>query len=89
MFFQRFRKISSAYHQALRLRHIAVVLLKYGYDDLALRLPLPRAARIPFKRVREHQAQMQLLTQPERLRRGWTTTIATCAVKSVWRRTTG
>lgn len=69
MLFQRFRKIGAAYQQAKRVRDIAGVLLKYGYDDLALRLPLPRAARFPFKRMREHQAEMQQLSQPERLRR--------------------
>lgn len=69
MFFQRFRKIGAAYHQAMRLRDIAGVLLKYGYDDLAQHLPLPRAARIPFRRVREQQADMQEISQPVRLRR--------------------
>jgi ubiquinone biosynthesis protein len=69
MIFARFRQIGSAYHQALRLRAIAGVLLKYGYDDLAQHLPLPRAARIPLRRIREHQAQMQQLTQPQRVRR--------------------
>lgn len=68
MLFQRFRKIGAAYHQAMRLRDIARVLLKYGYDDLAQHLPLPRAARIPFRRVREQQANMQEISQPERLR---------------------
>ncbi len=67
--FSRFRKIGAAYHQARRLQQIAGVLLKHGYDDLAKHLPLPRAARIPFKRVREQQADMQQLSQPERLRR--------------------
>jgi len=67
--FTRFRKIGSAYQQAKRLRDIAGVLLKYGYDDLAQHLPLPRAARIPLKRVREQQAGMQEISQPERLRR--------------------
>jgi ubiquinone biosynthesis protein len=68
-FFTRFRKIGAAYHQAKRLRDIARVLLKYGYDDLAQHLPLPRAERIPLKRVREQQAEMQQVGQPERLRR--------------------
>lgn len=67
--FSRAQKIGAAYHQVKRLRHIAGVLLKYGYDDLAQHLPLPRAARLPFKRVRQQQADMQLFTQPERLRR--------------------
>ncbi|HXI70221.1 MAG TPA: AarF/ABC1/UbiB kinase family protein [Verrucomicrobiae bacterium] len=69
MLFQRVRKIGAAYQQAKRLRDIAGVLLKYGYDDLAQYLPLPRAARIPFKRVRDQQANMQEIGQPERLRR--------------------
>lgn len=68
MLFQRFRKLGAAYHQARRLRQIAAVLLKYGYDDLAQHLPLPRAERLPLKRVREQQAAMQHLSQPERLR---------------------
>ena len=68
-FVERFRQIGSAYQQAKRLRDIAGVLLKYGYDDLAQHLPLPRAARIPFKRVRVQQADMQEISQPERLRR--------------------
>lgn len=69
MLFQRIRKLGAAYQQAKRLRDIAGVLLKYGYDDLAQHLPLPRAARLPLKRVREQQAHMQQISQPERLRR--------------------
>ena len=69
MFFERFRKIGAAYQQAKRLRDIAGVLLKFGYDDLAQHLPLPRAARIPLRRVREQQADMQEISQPVRLRR--------------------
>lgn len=69
IFFTRFRKIGSAYHQAKRLRDIAGVLLKYGYDDLAQHLPLPRAARLPLRRVREQQADMQEISRPVRLRR--------------------
>lgn len=69
MLLQRFRNIGAAYHQAKRLRDIAGVLLKYGYDDLAQHLPLPRAARLPFHRVREQQADMQEISQPVRLRR--------------------
>lgn len=67
--FTRFRKIGAAYHQARRLRDIASILLKYGYDDLAQHLPIPRADRLPVKRVREQQAGMQQISQPERLRR--------------------
>lgn len=67
--FSRFRQIGSAYQQAKRLRDIAGVLLKYGYDDLAQHLPLPRAARLPLKPVREQQADMQDISQLVRLRR--------------------
>jgi len=69
MLFQRFRKIGAAYHQARRVRDITGVLLKYGYHDLAARLPLPRATRLPFKRVREQQAEIRQLSHPERVRR--------------------
>lgn len=65
----RIRSIGAAYDQARRVRNIAGVLLKYGYDDLAQILPLPRARRFPLKRLRQQQAQMQQLSQPERLRR--------------------
>src|SRR5262245_60498203 len=69
MLLQRFRNIGRAYHQAQRVRDIAGVLLKYGYEDLAHRLPLPSAARIPLKRVRDQQTEIHHLTQPVRLRR--------------------
>jgi ubiquinone biosynthesis protein len=69
MLFDRFRSIGATYHQVLRLRDIVGVLLKYGYDDFARHLPLPRAARIPIRRVRRQQEEMQHLSQPERLRR--------------------
>jgi ubiquinone biosynthesis protein len=66
--FTRVQKIGAAYHQAKRLRDIAGVLLKYGYDDLAVHLPIPRAARIPLRSVRVQQAEMQEISQPKRLR---------------------
>jgi ubiquinone biosynthesis protein len=69
MLFDRFRNLGASYHQVKRLRHIVAVLLKYGYGDLARHLPLPRAARIPFQRVRRQQEEMQHVSQPERLRR--------------------
>jgi len=63
----RIRKIGAAYQQAGRVRDIVGILLKYGYDDLAQHVPLPRAARIPI--FRRQQAEMQSLSQAERLRR--------------------
>ncbi|HEY8967373.1 MAG TPA: AarF/UbiB family protein, partial [Candidatus Methylacidiphilales bacterium] len=68
MLLQRFLKIGAAYQQAKRLREIARVLLKYGYVDLAAHLPLPRAERLPFARVREEQTALEHLTQAERVR---------------------
>ncbi|SDT92493.1 2-octaprenylphenol hydroxylase [Verrucomicrobium sp. GAS474] len=69
MFLQRFLKIGAAYQQAKRLRHVAAVLLKYGYGDLARHLPLPRADRLPFRRVRVTQKAVQRMTPAERVRR--------------------
>lgn len=69
MLFERVRKVGAALDQVRRLRHIAAVLLKYGYDDLVEHLPLPRADRLPLRKVRELQAEIHRLSQPERLRR--------------------
>jgi ubiquinone biosynthesis protein len=68
MFLDPFRKIGAAYHQAHRLREIIGVLLKYGYEDLTRRLPLPSAARIPLRKIREQQQAVNLHTAPQRLR---------------------
>jgi ubiquinone biosynthesis protein len=69
MLFERFRKIGAAYHQASRVRSIAAVLLKYGYDELAQHLPLPKPAHLPSRRLRELQAEIRQLSHPERVRR--------------------
>ncbi len=69
MLFQRFRQFSSAYHQGQRLRDIATVLVKYGYDDLSQHLPLPKAKRYPFRKFRKQQEHIHNLSQPVRLRR--------------------
>jgi ubiquinone biosynthesis protein len=69
MFFERFRRLGAAYQQAQRVRDIAGVLLKYGYEDLARHLHLPSAERIPVRRLRELQERVHLIPPPERLRR--------------------
>ena len=69
MLFERVRQVGAALDQVRRLRHIAAVLLKYGYDDLVQHLPLPRADRLPLRKIRELQAEIHRLSQPERLRR--------------------
>ncbi|HEX3716619.1 MAG TPA: AarF/ABC1/UbiB kinase family protein [Verrucomicrobiae bacterium] len=56
---------------AQRYRVIVGVFLKYGYGDLAQRLPLPSPIRWPFRKVREEQEEIALLTPPQRLRRAF------------------
>jgi ubiquinone biosynthesis protein len=47
------------------------VFLRYGYEDLARRLPLPSALRWGFRKTREDQEAIAALSQPERLRRAF------------------
>ncbi len=54
-----------------RFRVIVGVFLKYGYGDLAQRLPLPAPIHLPFRKTREAQEEIALLTAPERLRRAF------------------
>ena len=68
MIFQRFRKIGRAVEQVQRLRVIVGVFLRYGYEPLAQRLPLPKPWHLPFRSQRKAQEQLSLLTPPERLR---------------------
>jgi len=54
-----------------RFRTIIAVFLKYGYEDLAQRLPLPSALRLPFRKIRQTQQEISLASGPERLRRAF------------------
>ncbi len=54
-----------------RFRTIIAVFLKYGYEDLAARLPLPSALHLPFRRIRRMQEEIALLSAPERMRRAF------------------
>ena len=54
-----------------RYRTIVAVFLKYGYEDLAARLPLPSPLRLPFRRIRQAQQEIALMSGPERLRRAF------------------
>jgi len=54
-----------------RFRVIIGVFLKYGYGDLAERLPLPSPLRLPFRRMRMEQEEIQRMSPPERLRRAF------------------
>ena len=71
MIFQRFRKIGRAYGQAQRYRTIVGVFLKYGYEDLAHRLPLPSALRWTLRKTRAEQEAIAQLSPPEKLRRAF------------------
>lgn len=54
-----------------RFRVIIGVFLKYGYSDLAARLPLPSALHLPFRKMRQMQEEIALVSAPERLRRAF------------------
>jgi ubiquinone biosynthesis protein len=69
MLFGRFRKIGRAVEHVQRLRVIVGVFLKYGYESLARRLPLPSPWHLPFRSQRKTQEELSSLTPPERLRR--------------------
>ncbi len=68
MLFQRFKQIGRTLHHAARLRHVAAVLFKYGYQDIARRLHLPRSPALLFRHFQEEQATIEKLSQAERLR---------------------
>ncbi len=63
MLFQRFKRIGRAVEQAHRYRTIVGVFLKYGYQDLAQRLPLPSALRWTFPKTRTEQETLTARAQ--------------------------
>jgi len=69
--FRRIRKWGHTVERAQRFRAIVAVFLKYGYEDLADRLPLPNPMRLPFRKMRQTQEEVSLLAGPERLRRAF------------------
>ena len=71
MIIDRFRDLGRAVGQAQRYRTIVGVFLRYGYEDLARRLPLPSALRWGFRKTREDQEAIAALSQPEKLRRAF------------------
>lgn len=71
MLLRRFRKFGRAVEHVDRFRVIIGVFLKYGYGELAERLPLPSPLRLPFRRLRKQQEVILQLSQPERLRRAF------------------
>jgi ubiquinone biosynthesis protein len=68
MLFGRFKKIGKAVEHVQRLRIIVSVFLRYGYEPLARRLPLPSPLHLPFRSQRRMQEELSPLTSPERLR---------------------
>src|SRR5580658_3662206 len=68
MLFQRFRKIGRAVEHMQRLHVIVGVFLRFGYEPLARRLPLPKPWHLPFRSQRKAQQELSPLTEPERLR---------------------
>ena len=72
MIISRIRQFTRAYDQAQRFRTIVAVFLKYGYNDLADRLPLPRLVRwLPGRHFRLRHAELMELSPPVRLRRAF------------------
>ena len=55
MLFQRYKQFGRAVEHVQRYRTIVSVFLKYGYEDVARKLPLPSALRWPFRELRETQ----------------------------------
>lgn len=69
MIFRRLENIGRRFHHLQRARDVVKVFLKYGYEDLAHRLHLPSALKLPLQQVREEQEAIHQLSPPERLRR--------------------
>ncbi|MBN8248764.1 MAG: AarF/ABC1/UbiB kinase family protein [Verrucomicrobia bacterium] len=65
---ERLRYVRQTFFDLVRAREIASVFLKYGYDDLARLLHLPRLLGLPTRRLRERAAAIRSLTKPQRLR---------------------
>ena len=69
MLAQRLRAVRQTLYDLGRSREIVSVFLKYGYEDLAQRLHLPRLLGLPTRRLRNEARSVRLLSQPEKLRK--------------------
>lgn len=68
MFAQRLRQLGQTIQNLQRFREIVGVFLKYGYEDLAHRLHLPRLLGLPTRRLRAEAESVRELSNPEKLR---------------------
>lgn len=69
MLFRRLENIGRTYKHLQRTRDVVGVFLKYGYEDVAHRLHLPSALKLPIRKLREEQKRIAGIPAPERLRR--------------------
>ena len=69
MIAQRLRAVRQTLHDLGRSREIVSVFLKYGYEDLAQRLHLPRLLGLPTRKLRAEAQSVRHLTQPQKLRK--------------------
>jgi ubiquinone biosynthesis protein len=68
MFAQRLRQLGQTIQNLQRFREIVGVFLKYGYEDLAHRLHLPRLLGLPTRGLRAQAKSVRNLSNPEKLR---------------------
>lgn len=68
MFAQRLRQLGQTIQNLQRFREIVGVFLKYGYEDLAHRLHLPRLLGLPTRQLRAEAESVRNLSHPEKLR---------------------
>jgi ubiquinone biosynthesis protein len=68
VWFNPFKKFGRAMGHASRFRAIVAVFLRYGYEDLAERMPLPR---MPFRKRGEEGEELAQLPAPQRLRQAF------------------
>ena len=68
MIIHRLKQISRAVEHARRYRVIVGVFLKYGFEDIVQRLPLPKAFRFPLPKAHGERAVIAQYAPPQKLR---------------------
>ncbi|MBI5774262.1 MAG: AarF/ABC1/UbiB kinase family protein [Verrucomicrobia bacterium] len=69
MLINKLENLGRAFQHLQRYRDVVKVFLKYGYDDLAHHLHLPKSLGLHWKRESAEHAAILQMSQPERLRR--------------------